>query len=420
MRLSEKIDHELLIYLDRNHGHLLSSSDVSLPSPREQFGAEVLRVEPLDRLQLLVAFACPPAQMALRSIQGLTPSRRPAMQDNSIASVRSLLSCREAVKRSALPAGIARLGLTTDPYRRDPTAHPGYSRLPAHWRAAYAVVGQLKVFISSFGGSSDNSIILRFGSILLVLTGILLSLNRAPKNSAGSSPPEVSEAVPASTQNLSRSVRDSVLASTGVPTLRGLRKALAHFPARPPVPDSLIAVSSEYGWRIDPIDGDSAIHGGVDLAIPESTVLLAPARAVVSKTGRNMRSGRYLRLDHAPLPYQSSFAHLSEIFVEPGDTVDIQDPVALTGSSGRVTGPHLHFRVDRNGSPVNPAGLYRQYLALRDSFMTQSQHTQSAFDQSIRRIRSRSVSKPGPSLASMVALRSEIRPLLTLPQNESQ
>lgn len=423
MHLAEKLDQELLIYLDRNYGHLLSASDASLPSVEEQFGAKVLRVEPLDQLQLLVSFACPPSQMALRAVQGLAPLRRPeALETRSIASVRSLSACWEAVKKSSHRSGVARLDLTTDPHYRDPSTHPGFSHLPLHWRISYSLFGKFRVLFLSLARSLDNNASgLRYAPVLLVLVGLLVSLNQGPGKtpSASSFQQDSSFAKPTSpSKEISQSEKDSVMASAGVPRLRGLREALTHFPARPPVPDSLISVSSEYGWRPDPLNGDSSIHGGVDFAVPTSTVLSAPARGVVSDTGRNSRSGRYLRLDHSPLPYQSSFAHLSDIFVEPGDTVYIEEPVATAGSSGRVTGPHLHFRVDRNDTPVDPADLYRQFVLLRDSFMTQAERTQRAFDQSIRRVRSRSDSMSLP-LEPLLSLRSKVRPLLTLPKEKS-
>nr|WP_272506532.1 M23 family metallopeptidase [Salinibacter ruber] len=211
------------------------------------------------------------------------------------------------------------------------------------------------------------------------------------------------------------SVLDSLRSRAEIPKLRALRTAVRHFPARPPIPDSTWHLSSQYGPRRHPVTYDDSFHAGVDLAARSGTPIMPPARGVVTAIGRSQRSGLYLRLKHAPLPYQSSFAHLSTVVVQRGDTVSLRDTIATVGESGRTTGPHLHFRVERNGRPVDPASLYRQYVSLRDSFRAQSARSRRRIQRSVRRARQAPDTSSYSTLPHLLEIRSHIRSMSRLP-----
>lgn len=113
-------------------------------------------------------------------------------------------------------------------------------------------------------------------------------------------------------------------------------------------------ISSRYGKRIDPITGVPAWHSGIDFAGRRGSAVLAVAAGVVVVTGSQKGLGRYIDLDHGN-GWKTRYAHLEEIRVATGDIVERGQTIATMGSSGRSTGPHLHFEVRRDGRQVNPA-----------------------------------------------------------------
>jgi murein DD-endopeptidase MepM/ murein hydrolase activator NlpD len=114
-----------------------------------------------------------------------------------------------------------------------------------------------------------------------------------------------------------------------------------------------------WGWGPgrDPFNGSEVHHRGIDLAAPPGTAILAPAEATVRVATElwppSPGSGMVLILDHHG-GLSTFFAHLQEIGVSPGDVVKRGEIVARVGSSGRSTGPHLHFEVWQTDEPVNP------------------------------------------------------------------
>jgi len=117
--------------------------------------------------------------------------------------------------------------------------------------------------------------------------------------------------------------------------------------------------SSNYGYRIDPINGHSEFHTGVDLVAPIGTPVVAAAGGVVSFSGAMPEYGNVVDVDHDN-GLTSRYAHLSKRLVKVGDVVMKGQPIALVGNTGRTTGPHLHFEVREKGIPLNP----NKFLAL--------------------------------------------------------
>jgi murein DD-endopeptidase MepM/ murein hydrolase activator NlpD len=111
--------------------------------------------------------------------------------------------------------------------------------------------------------------------------------------------------------------------------------------------------SSNYGYRIDPITGRSALHTGVDIIATPGTPVMAAAGGVVSAVGFHPDYGNIVDIDHDN-GLTSRYAHLLKSNVKVGDVVMKGQVIAKVGNTGRTTGPHLHFEVRENGVPLNP------------------------------------------------------------------
>ncbi len=112
-------------------------------------------------------------------------------------------------------------------------------------------------------------------------------------------------------------------------------------------------ISSYFGSRADPFTGRSAFHAGLDFAGKEGSQVVAVASGVVTWSKDRFGYGRTVEINHGN-GYITRYAHNASNLVAVGATVQKGDPIALIGSSGRSTGPHLHFEVLKNGRPVNP------------------------------------------------------------------
>jgi len=117
-------------------------------------------------------------------------------------------------------------------------------------------------------------------------------------------------------------------------------------------------LSSFFGTRTDPFTGRPAQHNGVDIAGKLGTKILAVASGVVTWSGDRYGYGTMVEVNHGN-GYVTRYAHNSENLVAAGDTVKKGQPLGLMGSSGRSTGPHVHFEVLRHGRVVNPVKYIR-------------------------------------------------------------
>jgi murein DD-endopeptidase MepM/ murein hydrolase activator NlpD len=112
-------------------------------------------------------------------------------------------------------------------------------------------------------------------------------------------------------------------------------------------------LSSQFGWRNDPISGVRRHHAAIDLAAPTGTTVKAAMDGKVSTVGFNSTYGKYIILSHGG-DYQTMYAHLSRILVQNGVYVNQGTVIGRVGSTGRSTGPHLHFAVYKNKRAINP------------------------------------------------------------------
>lgn len=108
-----------------------------------------------------------------------------------------------------------------------------------------------------------------------------------------------------------------------------------------------------FGGRSDPFTGRPADHAGVDISTNHGRPVIAPADGVVAKAEWASGYGKVVYLSHG-YGYSSRYGHLSKIGVKPGQKVKRGEVIGYVGSTGRSTGPHLHYEVRVNGKPVNP------------------------------------------------------------------
>lgn len=113
-------------------------------------------------------------------------------------------------------------------------------------------------------------------------------------------------------------------------------------------------MSSRFGRRTDPFSGKIAWHGGVDFAGKEGADIIAVASGVVTWSGERYGYGNLVEVNHGN-GFKTRYAHCKENLVKVGDVVKKGQIVALMGSSGRSTGPHVHFEVYKHGRAVDPA-----------------------------------------------------------------
>ncbi len=116
-----------------------------------------------------------------------------------------------------------------------------------------------------------------------------------------------------------------------------------------------IEITSDYGDRADPFTGKRSWHNGLDLRASQGDEAYAMMSGQVIKLGSNKRSGNYVTLRHGE--FTVSYCHLSDVLVRKGQIVAAGEPVGLTGSTGRSTGPHLHLTVRMGRRHVNPGVL---------------------------------------------------------------
>jgi murein DD-endopeptidase MepM/ murein hydrolase activator NlpD len=118
-------------------------------------------------------------------------------------------------------------------------------------------------------------------------------------------------------------------------------------------------LSSKFGWRLHPILHEHKMHSGIDIAVPEGTPIHAAAPGRVIFAGRKGGAGLAVIVDHGG-GRRSQYCHCSKLEVGEGDPVTRDQVLALAGSTGLSTGPHVHFTLTENGRPVDPMPLLQK------------------------------------------------------------
>ncbi|HDZ56616.1 MAG TPA: hypothetical protein ENI17_13835 [Pseudomonas xinjiangensis] len=119
-------------------------------------------------------------------------------------------------------------------------------------------------------------------------------------------------------------------------------------------------ISSSFGRRTDPITGRMSMHTGIDFAAPSGTPIYAVGAGVVTFSARNGAYGNMVEITHGD-GFKTRYAHAKTLKVAKGDLVQKGQEIAMVGTTGRSTGPHLHLEIYRNGMAVNPA----RHIALK-------------------------------------------------------
>jgi peptidoglycan hydrolase FlgJ len=172
--------------------------------------------------------------------------------------------------------------------------------------------------------------------------GVVRSLARSIEERGGVVPEH-----PGSAQGIDSGAFSDMTSSVGLPPM--------HWPLQS-------RVSSGFGWRPDPFTGERAWHAGVDLAAPVGTPVRAAWDGRVVFVGERGGYGRMVVLEHAE-GWRTYYAHNNENRVKVGDQVRAGQTVATVGSSGRATGPHLHFEIRQGNMAWNPKQIRDRLLA---------------------------------------------------------
>ncbi|MDD2834317.1 MAG: M23 family metallopeptidase [Methylotenera sp.] len=116
--------------------------------------------------------------------------------------------------------------------------------------------------------------------------------------------------------------------------------------------------SSSFGWRLDPFNGHKAFHEGLDFTAETGTPIYAAAGGIVTAAVQTPDYGKIVKIDHGS-GLETRYAHASKLLVVTGERVRKGQKIAEVGSTGRSTGPHLHYEIRLNGNPLDP----RKYLS---------------------------------------------------------
>lgn len=137
-----------------------------------------------------------------------------------------------------------------------------------------------------------------------------------------------------------------------------LESQLTYLDSRPDFYPANGTYSSPFGYRKDPITGRTTLHNGIDISNKVGTPIYAAGSGVVTFAGYDGNFGNVLIIDHG-YGYESVYAHCKSLLYSPGDMIEKGTKVATIGTSGRVTGSHLHFEIRYNGTPINPLKLIK-------------------------------------------------------------
>ena len=140
-------------------------------------------------------------------------------------------------------------------------------------------------------------------------------------------------------------------------------------------------MASGYGWRIDPVYHTRRFHAGMDFTAPTGTPIYATANGTVSSAGWKQGYGNCVEINHG-FGYETLYGHMSVIKARPGQQVKRGEVIGLVGSTGKSTGPHLHYEVHLRGEIMNPANYCYMDLspAEYDRMIQMSNNSNQMFD----------------------------------------
>jgi murein DD-endopeptidase MepM/ murein hydrolase activator NlpD len=300
---------------------------------------------------------------ALSAIQALGPSTAPRASVDDAARAYAPLPGPGAEPRaikphpidesgetlSALPsdapfttASIGRAADDLDPSARLALLDPSLDRIEGDQTMALAAIDR----VAERAASRDAAIVAETG-----LDPAKLVLPRGERGVGGPFiPAEIGPDAPATDPALTRVARD-------VATAERLKTLLSFVPLRMPLSGDP-SLTSPFGYRADPFLGRLALHPGVDLADAYGAEIHAAASGRVVHAGPAGGYGNMVEIDHGN-GLATRYAHMSDVLVEEGQQVDKGAVLGKLGSTGRSTGPHLHYEVRVDGEPVDPERYLR-------------------------------------------------------------
>ena len=178
-----------------------------------------------------------------------------------------------------------------------------------------------------------------------------LSYNIPEQPVASSTTDPITSAEFSSMQEQAESLQESL--HELVAMVRQRRHFLDTAPSIMPVKTKDYWISSGFGWRRSPFTGRKEFHDGLDISARRDTPIIAPGSGRVLKKGYHRYRGKYLQISHG-WGRITTYAHLSKFNVTQGQEIKRGQVIAFMGSSGRSTGPHLHYEIEIDGKVVNP------------------------------------------------------------------
>ncbi|HWU43290.1 MAG TPA: M23 family metallopeptidase [Bdellovibrio sp.] len=153
---------------------------------------------------------------------------------------------------------------------------------------------------------------------------------------------------------IEKAVKETQLKEQSVIDLwEGLSERQSLLSATPNVKPAKGWLTSRFGYRVSPFSGKSVLHAGLDIAAAPGSPVYAPADGVVTFASYDEGYGKLVSVDHG-YGVSTRFGHMSQIYVQVGQRVTKWDVLGAVGNTGRSTGPHLHYEVRINGTPVDP------------------------------------------------------------------
>lgn len=202
--------------------------------------------------------------------------------------------------------------------------------------------------LSEAANSSTDLIVENLGAI-----GITPELPEMDGNAVGGPYlPVTSEIEPSSLVN------DANAVLAAFERFRAARLAADNAPIQQPVTGEKVRISSNFGNRRDPFLKRLAFHAGMDFPAPRGTTVVSAGAGKVAFSGRRSGYGNVVEIEHAD-GFLTRYAHLSKRLVVEGDVIEVGSVIGEVGSTGRSTGPHLHFEVRKNNTPLNPSGFLK-------------------------------------------------------------
>jgi murein DD-endopeptidase MepM/ murein hydrolase activator NlpD len=146
--------------------------------------------------------------------------------------------------------------------------------------------------------------------------------------------------------------------------IRNKEKLLSHTPAIQPVSNKdLTRIASGFGYRIDPIYKTTKMHAGIDFTAPQGTPIYATAMGTIRIAGNTGNGyGNHVVINHG-YGYETLYGHMTKIKVKSGQQVARGEVIGWVGSTGKSTGPHLHYEVHKNNNKIDPVYFFYNDLS---------------------------------------------------------